>query len=129
MTQEPSVRASAGCAVPRTPIDGASDRPPPTVHIEQSADACQVTLTLENEGHTLGNVLRYMIARDPRVEHAGYSVPHPSENRVKVNVITRPGTRALDVVQSALANVALLCDELSGRYEAAASGGTSSTCP
>ena len=129
MTQDPGVTASTASAVPRTAVDGASDRPLPAVHIEQSADACQVTLTLENEGHTLGNVLRYMIARDPRVEHAGYSVPHPSENRVKVNVLTRPGTRALDVVQSALVNVTLLCDELSGLYEAAASGGTSPTCP
>lgn len=92
----------------------------PKVFIEQSVDESHVTLTLIDEGHTIGNALRAVIARDPLVEHAGYSVPHPSENRVKLNIVARRGTSALEIVKAALVELGNRCDETSQAYETAA---------
>ncbi|ETS60967.1 hypothetical protein PaG_04897 [Moesziomyces aphidis] len=49
-------------------------------------DFSAVTFCLKEEDHTLGNSLRYMIMKDPRVEFCGYSNPHPSENKIHLRV-------------------------------------------
>jgi len=45
-----------------------------------------VTFCLLEEDHTLGNALRYMLMKDPRVEFCGYTLPHPSENKIHMRV-------------------------------------------
>jgi len=37
------------------------------------------TFRFNKEDHTLGNLLRHQLLRDPVVHFAGYSCPHPSE--------------------------------------------------
>lgn len=44
------------------------------------------TFTLLKEDHTMGNMLRYSLLRDPRVLFAGYRMPHPLEYRTLVRV-------------------------------------------
>ncbi|KAL7474551.1 hypothetical protein ACHAW6_000523 [Cyclotella cf. meneghiniana] len=46
------------------------------------------TFVLGDEDHTLGNALRHVLIRDPRVSFAGYCVPHPSEPVVHLRVQT-----------------------------------------
>ena len=50
---------------------------------EQSA-----TFAFENEDHTLGNSLRYMLMKSPHVAFCGYSVPHPSEPKMNLRLQT-----------------------------------------
>lgn len=38
------------------------------------------------EDHTLGNLLRMQLLKDPNIIFAGYKVPHPLENRVELKV-------------------------------------------
>lgn len=55
---------------------------------DEDNDRCS-TFILHNEDHTLGNSLRYIIMNDPDVDFCGYSVPHPSENKINLRIQTR----------------------------------------
>lgn len=44
------------------------------------------TFTLNKEDHTMGNILRCQLLRDPRVLFAGYRMPHPLINHTLVRV-------------------------------------------
>jgi DNA-directed RNA polymerase II subunit RPB11 len=47
------------------------------------------TITIFKEDHTLGNLLRMQLLRDPNVIFAGYKVPHPLDPLVIVKVQTQ----------------------------------------
>jgi DNA-directed RNA polymerase subunit L len=57
----------------------------------QLADASEHTGTvvLNGEDHTLGNSLRYVLSHQPGVDFVGYSVPHPSENKIHLRIQTK----------------------------------------
>ena len=59
------------------------------------------TFAIGNEDHTLGNALRHVLIKDPRVEFAGYSVPHPAEAVVQIRVQTteESSTTAVQALQ------------------------------
>ena len=40
-----------------------------------------LSITVEREDHTIGNLVRYQLHRDPEVLFAGYKVEHPLEHR------------------------------------------------
>ncbi|KAG2459107.1 LRWD1 protein, partial [Polypterus senegalus] len=46
--------------------------------------------TLNKEDHTLGNIIRSQLLKDPQVLFAGYKVPHPLEHKVVIRVQTTP---------------------------------------
>ena len=46
------------------------------------------TILIQNQDHTLGNVVRYQLLRDARVRFAGYKKPHPLEEKIEVKVYT-----------------------------------------
>ncbi|CCX11347.1 hypothetical protein FPQ18DRAFT_305857 [Pyronema domesticum] len=45
---------------------------------------------ITDEDHTLGNALRYMIMKNPKVELCGYSIPHPSEAHMNIRIQIYP---------------------------------------
>ncbi|RMX45281.1 hypothetical protein pdam_00000816 [Pocillopora damicornis] len=45
---------------------------------------------VNKEDHTLGNLLRAQLLRDPQVIFAGYKVPHPLEHKFVLRVQTTP---------------------------------------
>lgn len=47
-----------------------------------------VTFLVRGEDHTLGNALRYILVKNPAVEYCGYSIPHPSEDLMRINLQT-----------------------------------------
>eukprot|EP00213_Chloropicon_mariensis_P000500 CAMPEP_0197470258 /NCGR_PEP_ID=MMETSP1309-20131121/886_1 /TAXON_ID=464262 /ORGANISM="Genus nov. species nov., Strain RCC998" /LENGTH=98 /DNA_ID=CAMNT_0043006921 /DNA_START=58 /DNA_END=354 /DNA_ORIENTATION=+ len=47
-----------------------------------------LTMTLNNEDHTLGAVIVDVLNKSPSVLFAGYTIPHPSERQVKLCVQT-----------------------------------------
>ena len=77
------------------------------------------TFQFHQEDHTLGNALRYMLARDPRVQFAGYCVPHPSEAVMNVRVQCEKDSRAEIVVDKALEDLSLVFTEISSAFEKA----------
>ncbi|CAO3579923.1 unnamed protein product [Absidia cylindrospora] len=49
-------------------------------------------IQIEREDHTLANMLRAQLLKDPRVLFAGYKVPHPLEHNFLIKIQTVPGT-------------------------------------
>ena len=47
------------------------------------------TFIFHEEDHTLGNALRYILASKNEVEFVGYSMPHPSEQKMILRLQTK----------------------------------------
>ena len=77
------------------------------------------TFQFQQEDHTLGNALRYMLARKPTIQFAGYCVPHPSETTMNVRVQCDKGSRAETIVDEALADLSTVFSEISTSFEKA----------
>ncbi|KAK0673882.1 putative DNA-directed RNA polymerases I and III subunit RPAC2 [Cercophora samala] len=73
-----------------------------------------------NEGHTLGNALRYFIMRNPDVEFCGHAIPHPSEPKMNVRIQTFEGTTAIEALEKGLRDIQELCDVVTDKFVAAA---------
>ncbi|KAK8940008.1 hypothetical protein KSP40_PGU019742 [Platanthera guangdongensis] len=74
-------------------------------------DLKNATFSLMDEDHTLANSVRFMLNKDPRVEFCGYSIPHPSENKVNIRVQTT-GDAAKDVLKDSLQDLILMCQHV-----------------
>ncbi|XP_076344379.1 DNA-directed RNA polymerase II subunit RPB11 [Tachypleus tridentatus] len=46
--------------------------------------------TVNKEDHTLGNMIRAQLLKDPKVLFAGYKIPHPLEHKFLLRVQTTP---------------------------------------
>ncbi|PKS09972.1 hypothetical protein jhhlp_004595 [Lomentospora prolificans] len=68
-----------------------------------------------DEGHTLGNALRWVIMKNPDVEFCAYTIPHPSEAKMNVRIQTYEGT-AVDALQKGLRDLADIADVVSAEY-------------
>ncbi|CEM36164.1 unnamed protein product [Vitrella brassicaformis CCMP3155] len=81
-------------------------------------DQTCATFQFVNEDHTLGNVVRYMLMKNPDIEFAGYSVPHPTENIMNLRVQTteRP---ASSVLAESLTNLMAVCLHVKRTYRKA----------
>ena len=54
----------------------------------QLQDEKIVALSIKDEDHTIGNSLRWIIMRNPKVTFCGYSIPHPSEFKIHFRIQT-----------------------------------------
>ena len=77
------------------------------------------TFQFHSEDHTLGNALRYMLAKKPTVQFAGYCVPHPSEATMNVRVQCEKEMRAETVVDEALQDLSTVFSEITTAFEKA----------
>eukprot|EP00347_Sterkiella_histriomuscorum_P004393 403360631 len=48
----------------------------------------QGTLTIKDEDHSLGNLVRQQLLHNPKVKFSGYRKPHPLEEYVEIKVQT-----------------------------------------
>ncbi|SPQ22789.1 6304e2b7-9de8-4a99-b526-49cc923a28ce [Thermothielavioides terrestris] len=69
-----------------------------------------------NEGHTLGNALRYIIMKNPDVEFCAYAIPHPSEAKMNVRIQTFEGTTAIQALEKGLRDLQELCDVVADKF-------------
>lgn len=76
-----------------------------------------VTCVMDEEDHTIGNLLRYMLMKNAAVEFASYTVPHPSERRIHVRIQTSEPHAALDVLREALHAIIGVCDQVRATFE------------
>jgi DNA-directed RNA polymerase II subunit RPB11 len=60
------------------------------------------TLTIVDEDHTVGQILRHALSSDPRVMTAGYVIPHPLENAMRLHVQTVESCPPLAAIADAL---------------------------
>ncbi|KAE9576976.1 DNA-directed RNA polymerases I and III subunit RPAC2 [Colletotrichum fructicola] len=68
-----------------------------------------------DEGHTLGNALRYIIMKNPDVEFCAYAIPHPSEAKMNLRIQTYDGT-AVAALQQGLKDLQALSDTVAEEF-------------
>ncbi|KAH8781348.1 DNA-directed RNA polymerase [Diaporthe sp. PMI_573] len=69
-----------------------------------------------DEGHTLGNALRYIVMKNPDVEFCAYTIPHPSEAKMNVRIQTYEGTTAIDALKKGLKDLQDMCDVVAEKF-------------
>ncbi|KAG0577701.1 hypothetical protein M758_5G167800 [Ceratodon purpureus] len=89
-----------------------------TMELGSDTDPRNATFSISDEDHTLGNSLRFVLNKDPRVAFCGYSVPHPSENRINVRVQTT-GIPARDVLKDALNDLTAMNQHVMTTFDSA----------
>ncbi|KAF7318982.1 RBP11-like subunits of RNA polymerase [Mycena chlorophos] len=95
-----------------------TDLPPKLVIMKGAApDLSAATYQIHDESHTIGNALRWMLMKNPKVEFCGYSVPHPSENLIQVRIQMYDNLSSLAALVEALGNLDSLCSTIEDKYK------------
>ncbi|TKR83266.1 hypothetical protein L596_016887 [Steinernema carpocapsae] len=61
--------------------------------------------TILKEDHTLGNMLKHQLLKDPQVLFAGYRNPHPLDHKILLRIQTTPDTTPADALISAITDL------------------------
>mmetsp|Transcript_2968 Transcript_2968/g.3380 ORF Transcript_2968/g.3380 Transcript_2968/m.3380 type:complete len:128 (-) Transcript_2968:292-675(-) len=76
------------------------------------------TFTFNKEDHTLGNLVRMQLLRDPNVRFAGYKIPHPLVHQIDLKIQTISSTLApIDVLLNAVEDLGDETDTLNREAE------------
>eukprot|EP01062_Namystynia_karyoxenos_P059163 TRINITY_DN50590_c0_g1_i1.p1 TRINITY_DN50590_c0_g1~~TRINITY_DN50590_c0_g1_i1.p1 ORF type:complete len:280 (+),score=95.52 TRINITY_DN50590_c0_g1_i1:79-840(+) len=75
------------------------------------------TITWRGEEHTLGNALRHVLMRDRRVLQCGYTIPHPLEDKMQMDILATQYPPQL--VREGLLNLSNICETAAERFGAA----------
>ncbi|KAF7316265.1 RBP11-like subunits of RNA polymerase [Mycena indigotica] len=86
-------------------------------------DLSAATYQIFDESHTIGNPLRWMLMKNPKVEFCGYSVPHPSENLIQVRIQMYDNLSSLTALIEALSNLDSLFSTIETKYVDDLNGG------
>ncbi|OIW33421.1 RBP11-like subunits of RNA polymerase [Coniochaeta ligniaria NRRL 30616] len=89
---------------------------PQRVKLLAGSTATAASFEFADEGHTLGNALRYIIMKNPDVEFCAYAIPHPSEAKMNIRIQTYEGTTAIDALQKGLQDLQELCDVVAEKF-------------
>ncbi|EEB20392.1 DNA-directed RNA polymerase I 16 kD polypeptide, putative [Pediculus humanus corporis] len=76
---------------------------------DNPSDESSRTFVFDGEGHTLGNALRSVISRYSEVTFCGYTIPHPSEEKINFRIQTS-GARAVDILKKGLTDLEEHCE-------------------
>ncbi|TDL16719.1 RBP11-like subunits of RNA polymerase [Rickenella mellea] len=87
-------------------------------------DLSAATYQLRDESHTIGNALRWMLMKNPKVEFCGYSAPHPSENLIQVRIQMYDNLSSLTALMKALDDLDELCEVVDQKYVECLKGGS-----
>ncbi|CZR39794.1 putative DNA-directed RNA polymerase I/III chain AC19 [Fusarium proliferatum ET1] len=104
---------------------------PQRVRILPGSTDTAASFEFTDEGHTLGNALRYIIMKkfvfpsiyfeaqltygSPDVEFCAYSIPHPSEPKMNIRIQTYSGT-AVDALKKGLVDIQEVCDVVADEF-------------
>ncbi|PNP80202.1 hypothetical protein FNYG_06445 [Fusarium nygamai] len=88
---------------------------PQRVRILPGSTDTAASFEFTDEGHTLGNALRYIIMKNPDVEFCAYSIPHPSEPKMNIRIQTYSGT-AVDALKKGLVDIQEVCDVVADEF-------------
>lgn len=72
-----------------------------SVETDTKAANC-IYVNLQREDHTLGNLIRTQILRDPSAIFAGYRNPHPLEPTIEIRVQANPKSNPYAITHNAL---------------------------
>ncbi|XP_020233907.1 DNA-directed RNA polymerases I and III subunit RPAC2 [Cajanus cajan] len=86
------------------------------MEIGSHSDQSKSTFCLVDEDHTFANPVRFTLNQDPRVTFCGYSIPHPSDNRVNIRVQTT-GDPAKEVLKDGCQELMHVCQHVRGTFD------------
>lgn len=86
------------------------------IRVLPGATETAASFEFEHEDHTLGNALRYIIMKNPDVEFCGYSIPHPSEERMNLRIQTYDNVSVYDVLEKGLNDLMDMCDVIMDKF-------------
>lgn len=92
-----------------------------------SDDGTAASFQILDEDHTVGNALRYIIMKNPEVEFCGYSIPHPSENKLNIRIQTYGNITAMEALHQGLDNLSELCTHVEETFSEKVDAGGFST--
>eukprot|EP00124_Ichthyophonus_hoferi_P005995 Ihof_evm1s1105 gene=Ihof_evmTU1s1105 len=76
------------------------------------------TFVLIKEDHTLGNLLRAQLVKDPHVIFSGYRMPHPMEYRMELRVQTDSANYSpVDALEQAIRDLVAECTHLGDGFK------------
>ncbi|AMD19706.1 HCL445Cp [Eremothecium sinecaudum] len=81
-----------------------------------SDDGTCASFQINDEDHTLGNALHYIIMKNPEVEFCGYSIPHPSENLLNIRIQTYGAITAVEALHKGLQDLMDMCDAVEDKF-------------
>lgn len=78
--------------------------------------------TVNKEDHTLGNMIRMQLLKDPNVLFAGYKIPHPLEHKFILRVQTTPDYAPQEAFTNAITDLISELSLLEERFKEAVKG-------
>ncbi|PSN60189.1 RBP11-like subunits of RNA polymerase [Corynespora cassiicola Philippines] len=117
MTDRPDNDISNVTALSEDEYDPAIDRD--RIRVLSGATETAASFQFDGEDHTLGNALRYIIMKNPDVEFCGYSIPHPSENKMNLRIQTYDGVSVYTVLEKGLEDLMAMCDVVEEKFKVA----------
>ncbi|KAB1209653.1 DNA-directed RNA polymerases II, IV and V subunit 11 [Morella rubra] len=75
------------------------------------------SFTIEREDHTIGNILRMQLHRDPNVLFAGYKLPHPLQYKIIVRIHTTSQSSPMQAYNQAINDLDKELDHLKSIFE------------
>ncbi|XP_034819854.1 DNA-directed RNA polymerase II subunit RPB11-a isoform X1 [Pan paniscus] len=79
--------------------------------------------TINKEDHTLGNIIKSQLLKDPQVLFAGNKVPHPLERKIIIRVQTTPDYSPQEAFTNAIADLISELSLLEERFRVRAGPG------
>ncbi|XP_057868616.1 DNA-directed RNA polymerases II, IV and V subunit 11 isoform X4 [Cryptomeria japonica] len=76
------------------------------------------SFTIQREDHTIGNILRMQLHRDPNVLFAGYKLPHPLDYKIIVKVQTTSQSSPMQAYNLAINDLDKELDHLKAAVKA-----------
>ncbi|TVY21268.1 DNA-directed RNA polymerases I and III subunit RPAC2 [Lachnellula arida] len=113
MNDEPAVDTPSSNDDPHNPARMAFGEQ--RIRILPGSSDTAASFEFKGEDHTLGNALRYIIMKNPKVEFCGYSIPHPSEDLMNIRIQTYEGT-ASEALEKGLDDLSDLCDVVEEKF-------------
>jgi len=84
----------------------------PKIEIRANGPGDCATVAFLDESHTMGNAIRYVLARSKKTDFVGYSIPHPSENKLNLRLQTKGGALVRDVLDDGLTLLKDMCSHV-----------------
>ncbi|CAA6671461.1 unnamed protein product [Spirodela intermedia] len=75
------------------------------------------SFTVEREDHTIGNIVRMQLHRDPNVLFAGYKLPHPLQYKIIVRIHTTSQSSPMQAYNQAITDLDKELDYLKSAFE------------
>lgn len=76
------------------------------------------SFTIEREDHTIGNILRMQLHKDPNVLFAGYKLPHPLQYKIIIRIHTTSQSSPMQAYNQSINDLDKELDTLKSGFEA-----------